>query len=711
MMPIELRQELQHPLHVADGYHGQTPASQGIVGIVPLRPLGIHPHAASRHKIGSLGNHQLQKLGSQVHQCHPAFLVLHQLLVSPQGLCLFQELVAESLVKNQGISRVTADILIAFQPVWHIGSRKQLGRQAIIQQSSIIACQKLQQLLEINHLMVAPVAELCPRVRRVRTLPVNPLPGNAVRVKAVNGHGIDKLRHHIGNVLRVRYQQGFPVLENITPVALVVQHLVAVPISQGDVELIPRTGRVTMPAGENHRQVFHVQPGQLAVSRCKNLCLQGLLGNRLLPCRLRRFRHISQQPCRLIIFSCASLLDKGKKICHINPAIMGKEAAPHDIENHVGTMVDACHLVSRGLNAVSLTDKPVQLSIRSPDILCQKPCRLFPVSQHLFQLHHISCIQGMVKGTCPAVLGASCQLRLMQDKAAAPAAFNYICFRKLPASSKVLYHPIRNIHLILCGKPAGIGQQRLIWLRPVRQGRRQGKHGKSRLCIQLRALVGIHQHGHIVLQGGIHNGRHDIPGTIQNAHPLRLVSHIDDLCQLDQAKTPAGGPAIAENQLQSLITCLKNHLGAVDILVQIVLHAILRDACRPCSLQKPAKRLPKRYAISPFHLNRRIGAGGVLVVGNPVCRAVLENSVVGILPAGSDAALRPQKIPHIAGTGDSHEKIIHAVIVLQLVELFPVQNNKIALDTLGIAHNNSLPSLNSQIKITKQSTIKFSCFI
>ena len=67
--------------------------------------------------------------------------------------------------------------------------------------------------------------------------------------------------------------------------------------------------------------------------------------------------------------------------------------------------------------------------------------------------------------------------------------------------------------------------------------------------------------------------------------------------------------------------------------------------------------------------------------------------MVSILPAGSNTSLCPQKIPYIAGAGNSHKEIIHTVIVFQLIELLTLQNNKMALDILGIAHNNSLPSL------------------
>ena len=124
--------------------------------------------------------------------------------------------------------------------------------------------------------MIAPIAKLRPRVRRIWTLPVNSLPGNAIRIEAVNGHGIDELRHNIGNIFRVGHQQGFPVLKNITPIALVVQHLVAGSISQGNIELIPRTGRIPVPAGKNHRQIFHIQPEQLAVTSGHNQFLQQL---------------------------------------------------------------------------------------------------------------------------------------------------------------------------------------------------------------------------------------------------------------------------------------------------------------------------------------------------------------------------------------------------------------------------------------------------
>ena len=127
--------------------------------------------------------------------------------------------------------------------------------------------------------MVAPVAKLCSRGGWVWTFPINAFTGNAVRIEAINGHSVDELSEHVWNVFRVGNKESFPVLENITPVAFVVEYLIAVLIGEGNVELVPRSGWVAMSAGEDNRHVLEEETGQLFVAIFENLIAKSTAGN------------------------------------------------------------------------------------------------------------------------------------------------------------------------------------------------------------------------------------------------------------------------------------------------------------------------------------------------------------------------------------------------------------------------------------------------
>ncbi len=91
-------------------------------------------------------------------------------------------------------------------------------------------------------------------------LPVEAVFNDPVGVVAVEGTRVQELEDHAFHELRIAVCECFPVLENIAPVALVVQDLRAVFFVVGvDGELIPRAAGVAVAAAELERQVFNGQ--------------------------------------------------------------------------------------------------------------------------------------------------------------------------------------------------------------------------------------------------------------------------------------------------------------------------------------------------------------------------------------------------------------------------------------------------------------------
>ena len=79
-----------------------------------------------------------------------------------------------------------------------------------------------QQLEQIDDLMVTPVPNVGPRVIRSQLFPFAAVLGQAIRVVAVGGCRVHEAADHGRREIRERHGQRFPVLENVTPIALIV---------------------------------------------------------------------------------------------------------------------------------------------------------------------------------------------------------------------------------------------------------------------------------------------------------------------------------------------------------------------------------------------------------------------------------------------------------------------------------------------------------
>ncbi len=100
---------------------------------------------------------------------------------------------------------------------------------------------ELNEFAQVYDLMITPVADVRPRVIGVDDFPVNAFRGDAVRVVAVRGSGIEELGDDRVGVVGVRGAECLPVLEDIAPVALIRDERVALFVTHADVEAVPRT--------------------------------------------------------------------------------------------------------------------------------------------------------------------------------------------------------------------------------------------------------------------------------------------------------------------------------------------------------------------------------------------------------------------------------------------------------------------------------------
>src|ERR1035438_6512583 len=79
---------------------------------------------------------------------------------------------------------------------------------------------------------------------------------DAIWVVAIGGGGAGKLEDHALDVTGKRQRQRFPVLENVAPVALVVEDPLAVLGLHFDGEDVPRPAGIAVTPAERQRQVF-----------------------------------------------------------------------------------------------------------------------------------------------------------------------------------------------------------------------------------------------------------------------------------------------------------------------------------------------------------------------------------------------------------------------------------------------------------------------
>ncbi len=101
--------------------------------------------------------------------------------------------------------------------------------------------------------MIAPVSDIRPGVTRIRDFPIDTLLADPVGVVAIRRGGIQEGADHAFDKFRIRPGQRFPVLEDIPPVAFIIQLSGTIGVLDVDRKTIPGTAGIAMPAAEGQR--------------------------------------------------------------------------------------------------------------------------------------------------------------------------------------------------------------------------------------------------------------------------------------------------------------------------------------------------------------------------------------------------------------------------------------------------------------------------
>ena len=132
------------------------------------------------------------------------------------GLILFP-------VEVDGVVPVGQHLAVRPETVRHIGIGKNRLRPQPLQFVRMHLLRYLQQLLQVDNLMIAPIANIGPRVFRLWHLPLDAGAGDAIRIITVGGGGIEEFGDDARDVVGIGQGQRLPVLEDIAPVALVIE--------------------------------------------------------------------------------------------------------------------------------------------------------------------------------------------------------------------------------------------------------------------------------------------------------------------------------------------------------------------------------------------------------------------------------------------------------------------------------------------------------
>ncbi len=155
------------------------------------------------------------------------------------------------MVKFNGVFRIFQNLAVGFYFIGNRSINKPFLIEKRLQFAGVVFFNNLEKLLQVNNLMVAPVADVRPRVIGLNGFPVKAVFSHPVGIVAIEGGSVQKLENHAGNKFGVRMRQRLPVLENIPPVSFVIQNFGAIGfVLNVDGKIVPGAAGVAVPAAE-----------------------------------------------------------------------------------------------------------------------------------------------------------------------------------------------------------------------------------------------------------------------------------------------------------------------------------------------------------------------------------------------------------------------------------------------------------------------------
>ena len=157
-----IHEELSESPHVVQRDHGNPIAHQGIVRIVPLRTLGVHPYPGFWDEIVELGQPGNEQFFHQAALEQLPIGRIHQTLIIAQLSHPVLDVFMQLIVEPNGVLRIGHDIVERTDAVRHIGKHQGFVVRPFDQIQLPVCLCDLQQFEQIDDLVISPITDVGP---------------------------------------------------------------------------------------------------------------------------------------------------------------------------------------------------------------------------------------------------------------------------------------------------------------------------------------------------------------------------------------------------------------------------------------------------------------------------------------------------------------------------------------------------------------------
>ena len=310
--------------------------------------------------------------------------IMHHSAIGPDGLGPLHRGFMGIPVEGDGATRIIDHVFVAGKSVGDIGVGEDRPVQPPGQQFGVHAAGGFQEPREVGDLMIAPVADVAPGVVRFGNFPVDAFAGDAIGIEPIGRRGVEELGDDVFAPGGVGEQQGFPVLEDVSPVAFVGQSSSAIGLGDSDVECIPGSTGITVAAAEPERQIFKGQSFQGEI-----VLVPGFLE------KLRAFdpfvRIVCVEPGSMLRCPrCVSFFHESNPVSPGKPGGVGEDSASHVVEQGVHPMVGIEDAVAGALQAIGVGDDGIHRLAGGVDFRLEFRGRIVRCFEHHPEIIHLT---------------------------------------------------------------------------------------------------------------------------------------------------------------------------------------------------------------------------------------------------------------------------------------------------------------------------------
>ena len=465
-------------------------------------------------------------------------------------------------VEPDGRAGVANDLGERDDLVGDVGVGEDVALEERPQPLGVVVERELEEPEQVDDLVVAPVADGGPGVARVGRLPVDAVLGDAVRVVAVHRRGVHELGDDVLDELGVAEGERLPVLEDVAPVALEVEDPVPLGVAHLDVEPVPGTAGIAVPAAEGEGEVLVREPLEVGVAQRSGAGQEG-------GARLDGRQRVEEGPVALR-GALVRPADEGGEVGAGNVVAVDEDAAAQVVEEDVAHVVGRGEPIGGELQAIGGGHDLEEVPPPRRHVLPHRDEQPGRPLEEGPEPHHLPLGPVHVGHHRPPVRAARGKraARLEQVGAAAPPRLGRGTPGETgveagePVGGEVHTWPRESV------APDGGGLEGLARLGAIDRLGRQRVEGERGAGHQLALLVGIEQAAEALLQGLLDVGRQDVEESVEDLDPGRGPAQVLQRALPDEPEAVARRPLVAECDPQILVGLLEDQPAAHQVLVE-----------------------------------------------------------------------------------------------------------------------------------------------